>query len=105
MAELSGLFNGFSESSTLQNEVNRHKAMLVTKLLHETQHEVTALFLSLPRVVTALSQKGSLASSKAARIPRHAEKENKRKFSDTEVVLERSHQMITRSSRASEYIP
>jgi hypothetical protein len=46
-------------SDRLQQEIDRHKLMLVTKFLHEAQHEATAQFLRLPRVVSALLEIGN----------------------------------------------
>jgi hypothetical protein len=45
-------------------EVNRHTVLFVIKFLHEAQHEATAQFLRLPRVVSTLLEKqGSVGSA------------------------------------------
>ena len=45
-------------------EINRHTVLFVIKFLHEAQHEATAQFLRLPRVVSTLLEKqGSVGSA------------------------------------------
>jgi len=52
--------NSFSQLST--EELLRHKLLLIAKALHEGQHEVTARFLSLPRVSHKTAAKVSSAA-------------------------------------------
>ena len=55
-------------------EVIRHKVLFVIKFLHEAQHEATAQFFNLPRVVSALEKHVGSAAGSVAGMKRKAAK-------------------------------